>query len=179
MTKFVCMSVADLNKEIASISKVGAKLNIRIQVAALNAIFYSIQHGDVDVARRLYLAMNAGQRRNSLVAFLEKHGKIQWNSELKQLDFKKRDDLAVESIDTIAEQWHEAMKEPTIKSTYDFDDDAAKFIKRMEKAINAKAAIKNVELFDYIQEAVAKYHAEFIAALPDDVEEEQGEPALM
>lgn len=155
---FVPMEQSALNKEITSIAKTGNRLNVRIQHAALNAIFYSIQHGDIGFGQRLVLALNNGQRKNSLVAFLEKHGKFAWSKENKSLVFKKRDDLTVESIDEIKEQWFEAIKAPEPKSMYDFEDEVNRFIKKMEKAVTDKATIKHVEIMDYVHAAITQYH---------------------
>ena len=155
---FVPMEQSALNKEITSIAKTGNRLNVRIQHAALNAIFYSIQHGDIGFGQRLVLALNNGQRKNSLVAFLEKHGKFQWSKEQKSIVFKKRDDLTVDSIAEIKEHWFEAIKAPEPKSMYDFEDEVNRFLKKMEKAVTDKATIKHVEIMDYVNAAIAQYH---------------------
>ena len=155
---FVPMEQNALNKEITSIAKTGNRLNVRIQHAALNAIFYSIQHGDIGFGQRLVLALNNGQRKNSLVAFLEKHGKFQWSKEQKSIVFKKRDDLTVDSIAEIKEHWFEAIKAPEPKSMYDFEDEVNRFLKKMEKAVTDKATIKHVEIMDYVNAAIAQYH---------------------
>lgn len=157
-TQFVAMPKAELAKEITSIAKTGNRLNVRIQAAALNAVFYSIQEGYIQYGQNLVMALNNGQRKNSLVAFLEQHGKFQWSKETKSLVFKKRDDLTVESIDEIQEQWFEAIKAPEPKSMYDFEDEVNRFIKKMEKAVTDKATIKHVEIMDYVNAAIAQYH---------------------
>jgi len=157
-TQFVAMPKAELAKEITSIAKTGNRLNVRIQAAALNAVFYSIQEGYIQYGQNLVMALNNGQRKNSLVAFLEKHGKFAWSKENKSLVFKKRDDLTVESIDEIKEQWFEAIKAPEPKSMYDFEDEVNRFIKKMEKAVTDKATIKHVEIMDYVHAAITQYH---------------------
>lgn len=161
---FVPMTQAELNKEISSIGKTGNRLNVRIQHAALNAVFYSIQHGDIGFGQRLVMALNNGQRKNSLVAFLEKYGKFQWSKEQKSLIFKKRDDLTIESIEGIKEHWYETIKAPEPKSMYDFEEDVYKFIKRMEKAVLEHATIKNIQVMDYVKAAIDQYHADLAVA---------------
>jgi hypothetical protein len=156
--QFVAMPKAELAKEITSIAKTGNRLNTRIQLAAMNAIYYSIQEGYIQYGQNLVMALNNGQRKNSLVAFLEKHGKFQWSKENKSLVFKKRDDLSVESIAEIKEHWFEAIKAPEPKSMYDFEDEVNRFIKKMEKAVTDKATIKHVEIMDYVHAAIAQYH---------------------
>ena len=159
---FVPMAQTELNKEITSIGKTGNRLNTRIQHAALNAIFYTITQGDIGYGQRLVMALNNGQRKNSLVAFLEKYGKFQWSKEQKSLIFRKRDDLTIESIDEIDEKWWDTIKAPEPKSMYDFEDDVSKFIKRMEKAVVEHATIKHIEVMDYVKAAIDKYHADQI-----------------
>ena len=156
--QFAPMAKQELAKEITSIAKTGNRLNVRIQAAALNAVFYSIQEGYIQYGQNLVMALNNGQRKNSLVAFLEKHGKFQWSKETKSLVFKKRDDLTVESIAEIKEHWFEAIKAPEPKSMYDFEDEVNRFIKKMEKAVTDKATIKHVEIMDYVNAAIAQYH---------------------
>lgn len=157
-TQFVAMPKAELAKEITSIARTGNRLNTRIQLAAMNAIYYSIQEGYIQYGQNLIMALNNGQRKNSLVAFLEKYGKFQWSKETKSLVFKKRDDLTVESIMEIKEHWFEAIKAPEPKSMYDFEDEVNRFLKKMEKAVTDKATIKHVEIMDYVHAAIAQYH---------------------
>lgn len=159
---FVLLGANELNKEITSIGQVGNKLNVRIQQAALNAIHYSIAHGDIGFGQRLLLALTAGHRKNSLVAFLEKHGKFQWDKESKQLIFRKRDDLVADKVAEITEQWYEAMKEPEVKSMFDFEEEAARFLKRLEKELKMDATIKGKGMYDYVSAAIAQYHADQI-----------------
>lgn len=161
--QFVLLGAAELNKEITSIGQVGNKLNIRIQHAALNAIHYSIAHGDIGFGQRLLLALTAGHRKNALVAFLEKHGKFQWDKESKQLVFRKRDDLHADKVADITDYWHEALKEPEVKSMYDFEEEAARFLKRLEKEMKADATIKGKDMYDYISAAIAQYHQDQVA----------------
>ena len=134
---FVVMAASALDKEIKSIGVAGNKLNTRIQLAACNAIHYSIAHGDVGFGQRLVLALNNGQRKNSLVAFLEKFGKFQWNKEEKSLVYRKRDDIpnteATTRVEAITEMWFDTVKPPAIQSMYDFDSSFEKFIKSAKK----------------------------------------------
>lgn len=163
---FVPMEQSALNKEITSIAKTGNRLNTRIQHAALNAIFYSIQHGDIGFGQRLVLALNNGQRKNSLVAFLEKHGKFQWSKEQKSLVFKKRDDLTVESIAEIKEHWFEAIKATEPKSMYDREEEITKLFKRWEReAAMPGIVVKHSALESILLNAYNDYH---MALLVDD-----------
>ncbi len=161
--QFIAMPKAELAKEITGIAKTGNRLNVRIQIAALNAIYYSIAEGYIQYGQNLVMALNNGQRKNSLVAFLEKYGKFQWSKENKSLVFKKRDELTLESISEIKEHWFETIKAPEPKSMYDFEDEVNRFIKKMEKAVTDKATIKHVKIMDYINAAIAQYHEDQLA----------------
>lgn len=170
---FVPMATDILTKEIVAIGKVGNKLNARIQSAALNAVYYSVVHGDIRFGNQLLLAMNKGLRKNSLVAFLEKYGKFQWSKENKSFVFRNNNALTIESIEAIDERWFETIKAPEPVSMYDFETDVTKFIKRMEKAVLEKATIKHVELMDYIKSAIDQYHDDQLCA--EDAQEEHGD----
>jgi acetylglutamate kinase len=63
------MQSAELIKKIGSIGKAQTKLTKDIQLAAVNAVGYSIEYGDITIAQRLYDALGTGIRRQSLVAF--------------------------------------------------------------------------------------------------------------
>lgn len=170
-TPFVPMEKTLLVKEISQIGKIGNKLNLRIQIAAMNAVYYSVTEGYIQYGQNLVLAMNAGQRKNSLVAFLEKFGNFAWSKENKNLIYQKNDKATVESLDAIDERWFETIKAPEPKSMYDFEEDVSKFIKRMEKAVTDKATIVHIELMDYIKAAVDQFHA-------DQVTVEEGEDEI-
>jgi len=182
-TPFVPMEKTLLVKEISQIGKIGNKLNLRIQIAAMNAIYYSVTEGYIQYGQNLVLAMNAGQRKNSLVAFLEKFGNFAWSKENKNLVYFKNDKATVESLDAIDERWFETIKAPEPKSMYDFEEDVSKFIKRMEKAVTDKATIVHIELMDYIKAAVDQFHADQVAVEEgeDDIfgEDELAETALL
>lgn len=182
-TPFVPMEKTLLVKEISQIGKIGNKLNLRIQIAAMNAVYYSVTEGYIQYGQNLVLAMNAGQRKNSLVAFLEKFGNFAWSKENKNLIYQKNDKATVESLDAIDERWFETIKVPEPKSMYDFEEDVSKFIKRMEKAVTDKATIVHIELMDYIKAAVDQFHADQVAVEEgeDEIfgEDELAETALL
>lgn len=177
MTKnqFVPMDKTALVKEIKSIGTTGNRLNKRIQIAAINAVYYSVTEGYVQYCTNLMLSLNAGQRKNSLLAFLEKHGKVQWSKESKEFVFRKRDDVTVETVEAIVDLWCDAVKEPELASTVDFEDEAVRFLKKLEKQLKSATTIKGGEMYDYISDAVAQYHAD--QQVKADAEEPEGEMA--
>ena len=171
---FEVMQADALNKEIKAIAGIGNKLNKRIQFAALNAIHYSIAHGDVGFGQRLVMAMNNGLRKNSLVAFLEKHGKFQWAKEQKSLIYKKRDELqaadATAICEKISEMWFDTIKAPEPQSMYDFDASFDKFMKNAAKAAaNESIVFKGGE---HMSKMLALW-AELQAEVEDDEQSEE------
>lgn len=172
-TAFEVMQADALNKEIKSIGVAGNKLNTRIQIAALNAVHYSIAHGDVGFGQRLVLALNNGQRKNSLVAFLEKFGKFQWNKEEKSLVYRKRDDIpnteATERVEAITEMWFDTIKPPAVQSMYDFDSSFEKFMKNAKKAAeNPDIVFEGGEDMSALLEAWASIKAAKVQATEED-----------
>ena len=178
MTKnqFVPMDKTALVKEIKSIGTTGNRLNKRIQIAAINAVYYSVTEGYVQYCTNLMLSLNAGQRKNSLLAFLEKHGKVQWSKESKEFIFRKRDDVTVDTVEAIVDLWCDAVKEPELASTVDFEEEAARFLKKLEKQLRTATTIKGGEIFNYISDAIVQYHADQMVT-EDVAEEPEGEMA--
>ena len=125
---FTPLASDKLTKEINSIGKTGNRLNTRIQFAALNSIWYSIKHGDVGFGQRLVEALTKGQRKNSLVKFLETYGQFKWDNEKKNVVFFKRPDLKEDIVSGISKMWYDAIKEEAIDSIYDFEKMATSFI---------------------------------------------------
>lgn len=168
---FVPMDKQELAKEITNIGKTGNKLNLRIQIAALNAVYYSISEGYIQYGQNLLMSLTNGQRKNSLVAFLEKHGKFQWSKEAKDFVFRKRDDVTLETLDEINELWYETIKAPEIRSSLDVEDSFTKWYNRMEKEAKLIANVKHKEFL----EALGEFHAQWHSAQVDIQEEEQTE----
>ena len=106
-----------------------------------------------------------GVRRQSLVAFLEKHGNFAWSKDEKCFKFfkglgepRKFDETALLAIN-----WASATKE-TIVSSYDLETIMTKAIKAMEKAFKehekSGVAIENSEVYDYLVGARDSYNAQ-------------------
>lgn len=70
---------ANLSKEFGLIKAAGAKLDQRIQVAALSVIMHIDKHNDVTVATGLMDAMAQGSRKAALVEWFLAHGKMRQN----------------------------------------------------------------------------------------------------
>lgn len=159
--------VADLNKRIASIGRASAKLTKEIQVAAVNAIGYSIEHGDITIGQRLYDALGSGLRRQSLVTFFEKHGQFCWSSSEKKFVFFKVDGIKFDYDALMGMPWDEAKKEVVV-SSIDVEDMVKKMIKRIESSIEKGVEVKHKDLYSDLTHCLARYHADVADAETED-----------
>lgn len=71
MNKF--SDLASLNKELASIKAAGAKLDRRVQDAAVSVLYHFAVHKDNGLVNRLYMAMPTGSRKAALTSWLLAH----------------------------------------------------------------------------------------------------------
>lgn len=79
MKKFA--DVAALNKEIAAIKVAGAKLDARIQTAAVAVLEHFAQHHDNGLVNRLYHALPAGSRKAAFTSWLLTHCAVSANTD--------------------------------------------------------------------------------------------------
>lgn len=154
-----------LNQKITAVGKSAGELQSAIQEVAVQAVGYSIEHGDIRFGQKLFDVLPSGVRRASLVAFLEKHGNFAWSKEEKCFKFFKGlgeprvfDEQALMTVN-----WASASKE-TIVSSYDLESIMTKAIKAMEKAFkeHEKSGVKieNSEVYDYLVSARDSYNAD-------------------
>lgn len=162
----------ELESKIAIVGKTAGELQSAIQEVAVQAVGYSIEHGDIRYGQKLFDVLPSGVRRASLVAFLEKHGNFAWSKEEKCFKFFKGlgeprvfDEQALLSI-----SWASATKE-TIVSSYDLETIMTKAIKAMEKAFkeHEKSGVKieNSEVYDYLVSARDSYNAQKYTEQPE------------
>ena len=158
-----------LNSKISAVGKTAGELQSAIQEVAVQAVGYSIEHGDIRFGQKLFDVLPNGVRRQSLVAFLEKHGNFAWSKEEKCFKFFKGlgeprtfDEQALSAIN-----WASATKE-TIVSSYDLETIMTKAIKAMEKAFKehekSGVTIENSEVYDYLVSARDSYNAQKYSA---------------
>jgi hypothetical protein len=154
-----------LNDKISAVGKTAGELQTAIQDVAVQAVGYSIEHGDIRYGQKLFDVLPSGVRRASLVAFLEKHGNFAYSKDEKCFKFFKGlgeprqfDELALMAIN-----WASATKE-TIVSSYDLELIMTKAIKAMEKAFkeHEKSGVKleNTSAYDFMVSARDSYNAE-------------------
>ena len=159
----------DLESKIAIVGKTAGELQSAIQECAVQAVGYSIEHGDIRYGQKLFDVLPSGVRRASLVAFLEKHGNFAWSKEEKCFKFFKGlgEPRVFDEVTLLSVSWASATKE-TIVSSYDLESIMTKAIKAMEKAFkeHEKSGVKieNSEVYDYLVSARDSYNAQKFSA---------------
>ena len=156
---------ADLIKRIGAIGKASARLTRDIQEAAVNAIGYSIIHGDITIGQRLYEAVGSAVRRQSLVSFFEKHGQFCWSSSEKKFVFYKVEGIHFDYDALMGLPWEEAKKE-AIVSDLDVADMVTKLIKRIENGISKGVEVKHKDLYSDLTHCLARYRADLDSEMP-------------
>ena len=161
------MSTSELNTKINAIKKSASELQSEIQLAAVNAVGYSILHGDITIGQKLFDALPSGVRRASLVAFFEKHGNFAFIKDEKRFAHYKNDERQFDEVALLGISWASAKKE-VITSEYDLDDMFTKFMNRIEKAFKehdaSGAKIKNPEIYDYLAQARDAFNSDKVMA---------------
>jgi hypothetical protein len=157
-----------LQQKISAVGKSAGELQSAIQEVAVQAVGYSIEHGDIRFGQKLFDVLPSGVRRASLVAFLEKHGNFAWSKEEKCFKFFKGlgEPRVYDETALMAISWASATKE-TIVSSYDLELIMTKAIKAMEKAFkeNEKSGVKleNTMAYDYMVQARDAYNSDKFA----------------
>jgi hypothetical protein len=167
MAKFALLSSAELNKKIAGIGKASAKLTRDIQVAAVNAIGYSIEYGDITIGQRLFDALGSSMRRQALVSYFEKNGQFCWSSSEKKFVFFKVEGIKFNPDLLMTMPWDEAKKE-AIVSEIDVEDMVKKMIKKIENSIEKGIEVKHKDLYSDLTHCLARYHSDLADADADE-----------
>lgn len=147
-----------LQQKISAVGKSAGELQSAIQEVAVQAVGYSIEHSDIRFGQKLFDVLPNGVRRQSLVAYLEKHGNFAYSKEEKCFKFFKGlgEPRVFDETALMAISWATATKE-TIVSSYDLELIMTKAIKAMEKAFkeNEKSGVKleNTMAYDYMVQA--------------------------
>lgn len=161
-----------LQQKISAVGKSAGELQSAIQEVAVQAVGYSIEHGDIRFGQKLFDVLPSGVRRASLVAFLEKHGNFAWSKEEKCFKFFKGlgEPRVYDETALMAISWASATKE-TIVSSYDLETIMTKAITAMEKAFkeHEKSGVKieNSAVYDYLCSARDAYNNEKYSAQPE------------
>lgn len=163
------LSAKELESKIAIVGKSAGELQSAIQECAVQAVGYSIEHGDIRFGQKLFDVLPSGVRRASLVAFLEKHGNFAYQTAEKKFAHYKTKETFDQAL-LMETSWASATKE-TIVSEYDIEDMFTKFMKRVDSAFKAHdksgATIKNSAMYDFLVEARDRYNQEVYSSAND------------
>lgn len=163
----------ELSKLITAIGRIGKKTDEMIQDAAVNAIGYSIVHGDVRFGQQLLDNLPQGSRRQALVTYFEKFGQFVWMSTDKKLKFFKRDDIQFDEEFLAHRKWYDEKKENVV-SMLDVQAMVDKLIKKVEQAIEKGGIeIKHSALLDELKLASATYNSHNTVQVETEVESDE------
>jgi hypothetical protein len=150
--------VTELAKSVAGRGK---SLNRDIQKLAAMAIGYANIHGDVTVAQDIYaqLCVNKALRLKSFVAYLETHGKLEYDKSSKNFIYRRRDDVETDVMSLFISLsdclWYEALKEAEPVSMYDLSAKIAALVKQAEKmAAQESTTVAHLELLEPLRSLV-------------------------
>lgn len=149
---------ADIDKAILSIKTAGAKLDGKIQLAALSVLAHIEAHGDITVFESLYAAMPKGARKMALVEWAFKFGKLVANTDAKSKAVKPflyAKDKVTNLDGGIAEPWFNFKPEAKPDQAFDFQAMLLALITKAEKrgadgkeVINAELMLKAKALIE-------------------------------
>lgn len=159
--KFAQQTADQIAKLVTTIGKNSLKLSQLIQLACIQVIGHAFKSGDVTLGTKLVEAVGA-HHRAAVTAFLEKYGPFAWSKDGKKfLHFKRKDVTFNEDYVESLPSWETAKKPAEIKSIYDMDVEAEKFLNRMAKlAADPNVTIKERQLLDTLIGVRNKYIAD-------------------
>jgi hypothetical protein len=149
------LTKAEVTELAKSVAGRGKSLNRDIQKLAAMAIGYANIHGDVTVAQDIYaqLVNNKALRLKSFVAYLETHGKLEYDKASKNFIHRRRDDVETDVMSLFISLsdclWYEALKEAEPVSMYDLSAKIAALVKQAEKmAAQESTTVAHLELLE-------------------------------
>lgn len=129
--------LAGINKAIKSIANRGAKLDTDIQLAGLSVLAHIDQHGNVEVASKLFDALPKGARRNALAEWMLAFGKLRVLNVKDKADqpalkaglhFGHAKDKATDRAGAEAKPWHQFKQEKSVQAEFNVQDKALRFV---------------------------------------------------
>lgn len=144
-------NAAAIEKAIGSIQTRGKKLDNDIQQCGLSILVHIEKCGDITLFERLYAAMPTGSRRNALVEWATKYGKLAVN-----LDDKSKKDKPflyakanVTNIDgAIEEPWYKCKPEKPLDQEFDFASKLQALLRSAKAARDAGKPVKGADVLD-------------------------------
>lgn len=164
MKTTLIVGAANINKEIGLIKTAGAKLDERIQTAAMSVISHSHQHGDVTVVNALFLALPKGARAKALAEWLLANGNVQKNTDkasAKLAPFSYAKDRTAgtpEALEVVLQKaaetpWYKFAPEPKVVDMFDFGAALKSLMARAEAAESKGQKIEGADLLTKIRMA--------------------------
>lgn len=143
-------TAAAIEKAIGSIQSRGKKLDDDIQACGLSVLAHIEKCGDITLFERLFAAMPKGSRRNALVEWATKYGKLAVNLDESKKDkpflYAKGKGTNIEGA--MAEPWFNCKPEKPVDEEFDFAAKLQALISHAMKARDAGKPIKGIEQLD-------------------------------
>lgn len=146
---FAFIEAAEVSKFAAGVATKIDNINKALQSLAITCIGYSLKDNNTNPANDaiVHLATKKGIKVQAFVACLEKLGNLKYDSKDKKFTYHKNTSATALTLDNSPESivafmekmaepdfhWTSFQKDPPVKSMYDFGDELAKFIEKMEK----------------------------------------------
>lgn len=162
-----------LAKIITSIGRRGVILDRDIQLCAVNAVGYSIEHGDVRAANQLYENLPQGTRRASLIKYFETYGDLAYMAQTsKKFEHDKRQNKDGEfktfNYDALmGTLWYQAKSEVLV-SEVNVIDMVSALIKRAETAISKQRTVKGSDFLDELKALMGRYEMARMKAMEEE-----------
>ena len=116
-------TTAQINKQIALITKAGAKLDAFIQTTAVDVITHYAEHCDTGLVNRLYLGMPKGARKAALTEWLLAFCAVVPNlnkATAKEQPFIHSKDKVTDVVAGAAKMWYECKHDSKPADVFDF-----------------------------------------------------------
>ncbi|UAW09758.1 hypothetical protein APK09_02 [Acinetobacter phage APK09] len=139
------ITVEDINKAIASISKRGKQLDNDIHVAGVSCLKHCDAHGDSTLLDKLVQAMPKGSRKAAFCEWALAYGNVRMLNRENKADksaieqgrlFAKDKSKTYDEAGAIANHWVDFKPEPDLLTTFDVHAQVAALISKYNKAIN-------------------------------------------
>lgn len=168
------MELSMLSKLIGRIGKRGVQVHNWIQEAAVNAVAHSIVNRNITPAQQLVDALTGGNRKDSLVRYLEKFGNLAWSTlddgtkgfKFFEVTIKGEPLSWTPEYAKLAREfdWSKAVKPPAPKSMYDVADALGTLIAAARRAVKKQIPLVHGELLAELEAAQAKYDSKLFSS---------------
>jgi hypothetical protein len=155
------MQDLQFSKLTSMIGKRGMQVHALIQTAAIQAVLCSIEDRQPQRANQLLASINIGQRKDTLVAYLERFGNLAWLKNEKKFGFfdAKRVWTPEYANEVAGFDWAKAKKEPDIKSVYDVTDMLDKLIEGAHRAVKTGKEIIGSDVLSELESVCYRMRA--------------------